>query len=155
MTNENTTPDSVSSSKPDSEIELLKSIEVSAGLVFRNGLLLITQRRAGDHLENLWEFPGGKRSAEESFEACLKRELMEELGIEVEVRDLVDDITHDYPGKRVHLKFFKCKWLRNEPQALACQNFAWVGPNQLKQYAFPAADERLLTKLFTGAELWR
>ena len=50
-------------------------INVSAGLVFRNGLLLITQRRPGDHLGGLWEFPGGKLHANESDENCLKREL--------------------------------------------------------------------------------
>jgi mutator protein MutT len=80
---------------------------------------------------------------------------MEELGIEVEVRELLEGITHDYPEKSVHLKFFRCKWLRNEPQPLACQDFAWVGPSQLKQYAFPAADERLLQKLSDTPELWR
>jgi mutator protein MutT len=155
MMDENTKTDSVSSSTHRDRTELPKVIEVSAGVVFRNGLLLITQRRAGDHLENLWEFPGGKKSPEESFEECLRRELMEELGIEVEVRELLEGITHDYPEKRVHLKFFRCKWLRNEPQALACQDFAWVGPTQLKQYAFPAADERLLQKLSETPELWR
>src|SRR5580704_2374487 len=72
-------------------------IEVSAGLVFRHGLLLITQRRPQDHLGGLWEFPGGKRHPNESDEDCLKRELIEELGIEVEVKELIDTVTHAYP----------------------------------------------------------
>ena len=55
-------------------------IEVSAGLVFRNGQLLITQRHADAHLGGLWEFPGGKREPGETFEECLIRELREELG---------------------------------------------------------------------------
>ena len=60
-------------------------IEVSAGLIFRAGKLLITQRHADAHLGGLWEFPGGKRESGETFETCLARELREELGIEVEV----------------------------------------------------------------------
>src|SRR5262245_8839529 len=52
-----------------------RAIEVAAGLVFREGKLLITQRRSHDHLGGLWEFPGGKREAGESFESCLIREL--------------------------------------------------------------------------------
>jgi len=60
-------------------------IDVAAGLVFREGKVLITQRHAGAHLGGLWEFPGGKREPDEAFEACLQRELREELGIEVVV----------------------------------------------------------------------
>src|SRR4029077_11924660 len=74
-------------------------IEVAAGLVFRGGKLLITQRRADSHLGGLWEFPGGKREAAETFEECLARELREELGIEVAVEELVKEITHAYPEK--------------------------------------------------------
>ncbi|MDB6122492.1 MAG: mutT [Pedosphaera sp.] len=129
-------------------------IEVSAGLVFRNGLLLITQRLPDVHLGGLWEFPGGKRMPQESYEACLRRELMEELGIEVEVKELVEAITHKYPEKLVHLKFFHCGWIRNEPQTLGCHDFAWVGKSQLNNYAFPEADQRLLQKLLNTAELW-
>ena len=59
-------------------------VEVAAGLVFREGKLLITRRSAGGHLGGLWEFPGGKREPGETFEQCLHRELREELGIEVQ-----------------------------------------------------------------------
>jgi mutator protein MutT len=65
----------------------MNTVEVSAGLVFRNGKLLITQRYPNAHLGGLWEFPGGKRECDESFEACLARELREELGIEAAVGD--------------------------------------------------------------------
>src|SRR2546425_7387498 len=86
------------------------SVEVAAGLVFRDGKLLITQRHTDAHLGGLWEFPGGKREAGESFEECLVRELREELGIEVEVGNLIENINHEYPDKAVHLRFFRCQW---------------------------------------------
>ena len=105
----------------------MNTIEVAAGLVFRSGQLLITRRHADAHLGGLWEFPGGKREAGESFDDCLRRELREELGIEVEVRELVETITHAYPEKTVLLKFFRCAWRANEPQPLGCPAFAWVG----------------------------
>ena len=54
-------------------------IEVSAALIFRDGQLLITQRHAASHLGGLWEFPGGKREAGETFEQCLVREIREEI----------------------------------------------------------------------------
>ena len=130
-------------------------VEVSAGLVFRHGLLLITRRRPDAHLGGLWEFPGGKVNGSESAEDCLKRELMEELGIEIEIKELLETIDHDYPEKSVRLKFFRCQWLRNEPRPLGCEDFAWIGKPQLANYAFPPADAQLLKKLQDNHELWR
>src|SRR6476620_2778989 len=94
-----------------------KIIEVSAGLVFRDGKLLITQRHADAHLGGLWEFPGGKRECNETFESCLARELREELGIEVMVGELIETVEHEYPEKRVRLKFYRCHWRAHEPRA--------------------------------------
>ena len=122
-------------------------IEVAAGLVFRSGKLLITQRYPDAHLGGLWEFPGGKRHAGETFEACLQRELQEELGIDVSVGDLIESIEHAYPEKTVRLKFFRCSWVRGEPQPLGCPAFRWITHDELDQYQFPPADARLLKKL--------
>ena len=132
----------------------MKIIEVAAGLVFRGGKLLITQRPIGGHLPGLWEFPGGKREANETFEDCLRRELREELGIEVEVGELLDSILHEYPEKSVHLRFFRCLWTQFEPQALGCASLAWVDRGELNRYEFPAADARLLDRIQTEARLW-
>ncbi len=131
-----------------------KLIEVSAGLVFRDGRLLISQRRAQDHLGGLWEFPGGKRHDDETNEECLQRELREELDIEVEVGALIETITHEYTGKAMCLKFFRCVWLRNEPRAIGCQDFAWVTRDELSNYRFPEADQRLLERLVSEDGLW-
>jgi 8-oxo-dGTP diphosphatase len=137
------------------KFEIRNSIEVAAGLVFRNGKLLITQRHAKAHLGGLWEFPGGKREADETFEQCLIRELREELGIEVEVRELVESLTHAYPEKTVVLNFFRCRWLKNEPQAIDCLDLKWVNAAELRNFEFPAADARLLQMLQNSPDLWK
>jgi mutator protein MutT len=129
-------------------------VEVSAGLVFRDGKLLITQRYADSHLGGLWEFPGGKREPNETFEQCLIRELREELGIEVEVLERIQTVTHTYPEKTVLLNFFRCRWIANEPQTLGCPAFRWVQAEELKRHEFPAADAQLLELLRTSKELW-
>ena len=103
----------------NSEFEVRNLIEVSAALIFRAGKLLITQRHAQVHLGGLWEFPGGKREAGETFEQCLAREIREELGVEISVSELFEEVCHDYPEKSVHLKFFICQLLAGEPQPLA------------------------------------
>ena len=130
-------------------------IEVAAGLVFRESFLLITQRRVLDHLGGLWEFPGGKRERGESFSDCLRRELREELDIEVAIGELFDTVRHEYPGKLVHIQFYCCRWLEREPRALGCQTFAWVTQCELANYAFPPADARLLARLCGAKELWQ
>ena len=123
--------------------------------MFRARKLLIAQRRSNAHLGGLWEFPGGKREAHETFEECLRRELREELGIEIGPAEPFEAITHRYPGKTVHLEFFWCLWKEHEPQALGCQAFAWIGREQLDHFPFPAADAKLLRKLKRSAKLWR
>ena len=75
----------------------MPTIDVAAGLVWREGRLLIAKRHDNAHLGGLWEFPGGKREPNETFEQCLARELREELGIEVAIGELVESLTHEYP----------------------------------------------------------
>jgi mutator protein MutT len=137
-----------------SEIGNRKFIEVSAALIFRQGELLITQRQATSHLGGCWEFPGGKREAGETFEQCLVREIREELGVEIAVGELFEEISHAYPEKSVHLKFFLCKLLSGEPRPLDCAAVKWIHQDGLDAHEFPAADARLLEKLRTSAALW-
>lgn len=132
-----------------------KVIEVSAGLVFRSGKLLITQRHAGAHLGGLWEFPGGKREPGETFEQCLGRELREELGIDVVVAELFESVTHAYPERTVLLNFFLCRLPQGEPQPLDCAAVKWVDQAELLRHEFPAADAGLLERLRTTTALWR
>jgi mutator protein MutT len=129
-------------------------IEVSAGLIFKEGRLLITQRMHGSHLAGKWEFPGGKREAGETFEQCLVRELREELGVETEVGQLIESLTHDYPEKTVHLRFFRCRLVRGEPRPIGCAACKWVTPETLAGHDFPGADARLLDILANTPALW-
>lgn len=132
----------------------MEVVEVAAGLVFREGRLLITQRYPEAHLGGLWEFPGGKREPNETFEQCLHRELLEELGIEAKVGRLLEAITHQYPEKTVHLQFFCCEWEKNEPQPFGCPAFQWISREELSRYEFPAADARLVERLRSDPALW-
>ncbi len=133
----------------------MRKIEVAAALVFRRGKLLITQRHPDVHLGGLWEFPGGKREPGEPFDDCLRRELREELGIEVAVGELFESLTHEYSDRIVHLQFYVCRWTRNEPQLLDCADFKWVNLQELGNYEFPPADARLLERLRASPDLWR
>jgi mutator protein MutT len=132
----------------------LQTIDVSAALIFRSGKLLITRRHSDAHLGGLWEFPGGKREPDETFEQCLVREIREELGVRISVGKLFESVTHAYPEKTVRLKFFVCRLERGEPQMLGCAAFKWISAAELDNYQFPAADTKLLEKLKSPRMVW-
>jgi hypothetical protein len=73
----------------------------------------------------------------------------------VEVGGLLENLTHDYPEKSVHLKFFRCRLTAGEPRAIGCADFKWIARTSLLDHAFPAADARLLEALNQSPELWR
>ena len=122
-------------------------VQVAAGLIVREGHYLIARRKAGTHLGGLWEFPGGKREPGESLEDCLRRELREELGIDVTPPVHFQVIRHEYPGKTVELHFFRCTVSRGEAAALDCEEVRWVMPGELANYEFPPADRPLIEVL--------
>lgn len=122
-------------------------MEVAAALVFRGGRLLVTQRPAGRRFAGLWEFPGGKREPGESWEACLRREIREELACTIEVGPAFDEVVHPEPDKTLHLRFFLGRLAAGEPQPLECAEVAWVARAELAALEFPPADTALLARL--------
>ena len=122
-------------------------IQVAAALIVGEGRYLITQRRADVHLGGLWVFPGGKREPGESLEDCLRRELREELGIEISSPVLFRVIRHDYPEKSVELHFFRCAIASGLPRPLGCEDLQWVAPEELGRFPLPPADQPLVEAL--------
>ena len=129
-------------------------IDVAAGLVFRDGLLLITQRPEGSHLAGLWEFPGGKLHPGEDWETALRRELIEELGFEASVGLVYEEVIHPYPEKSVRLRFFLCTVKSGEPHPIQCADLTWIRQDELSRFEFPPADARLLERLARDTEAW-
>lgn len=130
------------------------SIEVAAALIFDSDRLLIAQRPPGVHLEGLWEFPGGKREPGETYEACLLREIREELGCEVLVGPMLHEAEHAYPEKCVRIRFFQCQLVSGIPEPLECAALRWVSPDSLGQFQFPEADQALIEQLKMHPEWW-
>jgi A/G-specific adenine glycosylase len=126
---------------------LLPRYDIAVGVIWRGDELLISKRHADDLLGGLWELPGGKQESGETLEESLAREVREELGIEIAVGDLLTTVRHAYTHFRVTLHVFHCRYLAGEPQALECADWRWVWPDQLDDFAFPAANRRILTRL--------
>jgi len=120
-----------------------ESILVAAAVIERDGRYLITRRQPGVHLSGQWEFPGGKCEPDETLHACLRRELREELNVDVTVGDVLLTTTHDYPERRVELHFVRCG-LEGEPAPQLGQEMRWTPREELNALEFPPADAELI-----------
>ena len=124
----------------------MTTIVVTAAVIERDGRLLVTRRQAGVHLEGYWEFPGGKCDGTETLEACLARELREELDVDARIGEELFTTTHAYPERVVELHFFRCE-LTGQPRPLLGQEMRWVQRDELQALEFPPADEELIRRL--------
>jgi mutator protein MutT len=126
-------------------------INVAAGLIFRDGDILIAKRPPGYHLAGLWEFPGGKQEPEETLEECLVREIKEELDIEIRPVRLFMTVLHEYEKKIVSLHVFECVYLAGEPKGLDGQEIKWVKLSGLREFEFPPPDMVVIELLAASA----
>ncbi len=95
----------------------------------------------------LWEFPGGKLELGETVEECIKREIWEELAIEIEVGKHLITIEHDYTQLRVTLTVHHCRHLSGVPQPIECDEIRWVTLDEMDRFTFPKANEQIIAIL--------
>ena len=119
-------------------------IQVACAIIFQNGGVLITQRGQNKSHPGLWEFPGGKLEPDESPEACIVRELQEELDISIRVIVRLKTFDHDYDTFRIRLFPFIAKIVSGNIQLTEHMNFAWAKPGELKSFNWVQADLKLL-----------
>ena len=121
----------------------------AAALIDADGRVLICKRPAGKALAGLWEFPGGKVETGETPEACLIRELDEELGIKVATACLAPFVfaSHGYDSFHLIMPLYLCRRWEGSVQALEHEAIAWVKPNQMGAYPMPPADAPLVAWL--------
>lgn len=124
-------------------------IIVTAAVIERDSRFLVTRRLRDTHLAGCWEFPGGKCNADEPLEACLDREIAEELDARVRVGQEIYRVAHEYPERIVELHFFQCELL-GEPRPVLGQEMRWVARNELASLEFPPADAELIAMLTGG-----
>ena len=124
----------------------MRAVVVTAGVIERDGLLLLTRRLEGTHLEGYWEFPGGKCEPGEQLEGCLRRELHEELGVDAAIGRELLSTTHAYPERTVTIHFFAVT-LRGEPSPQIGQEMRWIRPQDLTTLKLPPADDELVALL--------
>lgn len=131
----------------NSNLQKLPPIVVAAAIIQQEDMILLARRKPGSHLGGLWEFPGGKKELGEALEDCLRREVQEELGVEISDPQPFHALRHQYPDKEVELYFYTCSIIQGIPQALECAEIVWVHKHELIFYEFPPADIPVLHKI--------
>jgi 8-oxo-dGTP diphosphatase len=121
-------------------------IVVLAAVIERDGHFLVTRRLKGTHLAGTWEFPGGKCDPGELHEACLARELDEELAVRCEIGEEIFTVEHAYPERTVRLHFRRATLL-GEPAPQLGQEMRWVARGELCELELPEADRGLVDLL--------
>lgn len=115
-------------------------IVVSAGIVSRDGKIMLCQRKPNDRMSLKWEFPGGKLESGESPQQALERELREELAIETRTGRIYDVYFESAGDRDLLIMFFRSELVSGEPQTIECNAIHWVEPARLTEYDLAPAD---------------
>lgn len=121
--------------------------EVTAAIIIKDHQVLIAQRAPDDKLAGKWEFPGGKIEPGETPEECLKREIKEELNVEIEVLDFFGDSVYPYSTGKIRLMAYWCKLVSGDISLEVHSQIAWAAPSELGSFDFAPADIPLVEKL--------
>ncbi len=127
----------------------LPHYHVTAAVISLAGKVLIAQRPPEGMLGGLWEFPGGKQEASESLADCLRREIREELGLEIAVGEPLVTVKHSYTHFKITLHAFACRLIKGQPQALGVADWRWVTLDEIDTLPFPRTDQKIIEALHT------
>lgn len=124
----------------------MKHIEVVAAVIYKDGEILATQRGYGE-FEGMWEFPGGKIEPGESCDVALKREIQEELGVDIEVGELICTTEYDYPSFHLTMHCFLCSVESGEIELKEHKSARWLTKDTLNDVEWLPADLEVIEKI--------
>ena len=120
---------------------------IAVGIIRKQGLILIDRRKPDAMLGGLWEFPGGKVDPGEALPDAIRREVREEVGIEIDVGDEIAAVEHAYSHFSITLHAFACRHISGLARPLGCTACTWVRPDELDAYAMPRANRKIIEAL--------
>ena len=125
----------------------IPEITVGAAVIIYKNKILISQRRPGQMLEGLWEFPGGKKEDQESIQECIKREIKEELDIDIIIDKHLVTVNHLYSHFKMKMHTYFVKIKKGMPKSMEGQNFEWISLRDIRNRPFSKADLKVIDAL--------
>jgi 8-oxo-dGTP diphosphatase len=122
-------------------------LNVTAAVITREDKILIAQRSKEDKLSLKWEFPGGKQEAGETPEVCLRREIMEELNLDIDVQNFLGSSIYKQDTREINLMAYKALIISGEIKLNVHNDIKWVSISDLKNYDFAPADVKLIGEI--------
>ena len=111
------------------------------------GQILIDRRSNTGLFGGLWEFPGGKCEPDETVENCIRREVLEEIDIEIGIGEHIITLDHVYTHFKVTLIVHRCRYLTGEPKLIRCEEIRWVTLDEINSFSFPKANTKIIKVL--------
>ena len=124
----------------------MKKIEVVAAIIQRDGAYFATQRGYGE-FEGMWEFPGGKIEPDESCEVALKREIQEELGVDISIEELLCTTNYDYPSFHLTMHCYLCSIAAGKIELREHKSARWLTTETLDSVEWLPADKDVISRL--------
>lgn len=134
------------------KVKKIPHFDIGAGVIWRAGRILISQRPLKGLLGGLWEFPGGKKERGETLQQCIAREIQEELGVSVKVGHPFAKVKHAYSHFKITLHVHSCTYRSGTPRTIGCRAWKWIAPKELKKYAFPGANQPIIEKILSSLD---
>lgn len=132
------------------KMEAVKTVKVACGVIFRENRIFLCRRKEGISMGGFWEFPGGKLEEGENPEACLKRELKEELNMDVDVLEHYKTVEHDYGTFRIELISLICAYRPSDVHLTDHDRYEWVDAEGLMDFTLAPADRPIAGQLAEG-----
>ena len=123
-------------------------IQVTAGIIEKDGKILIAKRKRGKSADAKWEFPGGKVEKGETHEECLKREILEELNVEIQVGKFAGSSCFNNGEKNINLIAYYAEYVSGEIKLTDHEDYRWVLPCELVKYDFLEADLKFVEIIY-------
>jgi len=122
-------------------------IDVVAAVIIKDGKVLLAKRPKNKHQGGKWEFPGGKIEPDEKPLEALKREIKEEINLEIFDASLLHIVEHHYPDKSVRILFFNVHAFNGEAKGLEGQEVKWLAIKEASELEFPEANRNMIAQL--------
>lgn len=124
-------------------------MDVVATIIENNdGDILIAKRNSKKSQGGLWEFPGGKIEKNESADDAIKREIKEELNIDIEINKWLIEKRHEYPEKTINLILCSAKWIGGELDLSEHEDSKWIKKEDIFNFQFADADKEIINEIF-------